>query len=78
MIFLSSQSNFCRFRCVISTLTIMLNFYGSFFTLISDIYDGADGDWRGLYCNYIAKLMWRRRLEELVRRVNNVVFNAFL
>jgi len=27
-------SNFCRFRCAISTLTIILNFYGSFFTLI--------------------------------------------
>ena len=25
------KSNFCRFRCAISTLTIMLNFYGSFF-----------------------------------------------
>jgi len=41
MLFLS-WSNFCRFRCVISTLTKMSNFYGSFvkllwkfFTLIS-------------------------------------------
>ena len=31
VIFLSQQSNFCRFRCVISTITKMLNFYGSFF-----------------------------------------------
>jgi len=30
MLFLSKQSNFCRFRCVISTLTKMSNFYGSF------------------------------------------------
>ena len=35
MLFLSKQSNFCCFRCVISTLTKMLNFYGSFFTLIN-------------------------------------------
>ena len=31
---LQRRPNFCRFRCVISILTNMSNFYGSFFTLI--------------------------------------------
>jgi len=34
VIFLSLQSNICRFSCVISTLTKKLNFDGSSFTLI--------------------------------------------